>query len=228
MPKQYEDFTTDGDGDERHPAFGLVSLHRISSRPGAVLFQSDTRHPEYMQITVNEATRARSLHHDWVRRGRMVCQISLSAAQFASFVASTGQGDGVPCTIAWTGSGSYEAGNRPELYLESRLAQTTNEVRAAADEAFSEIKRAETAYWAAIDSKPPLPAAERKRLRASLQAAIRNAAPNVEYAAEKLDEHAEAVVEQSRADIEAMVVSAQGRQNTPNAVDGPGLVALSD
>lgn len=205
MPKKYADFTTDGSGDEQHPAFGLVSLHRISATPGAVLFQSDVRHPEYMRISVHEATRKRDLHHDWVHPERMVCEISLSMAQFASFVASTGQGSGVPCTIEWTGSGSHEPGDRPGLVPAPRFSVTHDEVRTAAERAFREIKVAESAYWDAVDAKPPVPAAERKRLRANLQAAIRNAEPNVAFATRKLDEHAETVVEQSRTDIETMV-----------------------
>ena len=132
MPKQYEDYTTDADGDEHHPAFGTVSLHRVSANPGAVLFQSDVRHPEYMRIAVHEATRKRDLHSDWVHPERMVCEFSLSMAQFASFVASTGQGSGVPCTIEWTGTGTQEPGDRPGLLPAPRFSLTHDEVRAAA------------------------------------------------------------------------------------------------
>lgn len=202
--KQYEDYTTDGDGDERHPAFGTVSLHRISASPGAVLFQSDVRHPEYMRISVHEATRKRDLHHDWVHPERMICEISLSMAQFASFVASTGQGSGVPCTIEWTGTGSQETGGRPGLTLASRLSLTHDEVRAAAHDAFGKIQTAEAAYEAALNGHAP--AAERKKALADLRAAIANATLNVDFAAKKLNEHAEAVVEKSRADIETMII----------------------
>jgi hypothetical protein len=206
MPKQYEDFTTDADGDEIHPAFGVVSLHRVSSSPGAVLFQSDVRHPEYMRISVHEATRKRDLSHDWVHPERLVCEVSLSMAQFASFVAGTGLGGGIPCTIEWTGTGSHEDGDRPGLLPAPRLSLTHDEVRAAADRAFENIAKAEVALQEAMAAKPPVSAAERKRLLSNLHSAVANATPNVAYAARKLDEHAEAVVEQSRADIETMVI----------------------
>jgi hypothetical protein len=143
MPKQYEDYTTDANGDEHHPAFGVVSLHRTSANPGAVLFQSDVRHPEFMRIEVHEATRKRDLSHDWVHPGRVVCEISLSMAQFASFVAGTGLGGGIPCTIEWTGTGSQEPGDRPGLVPAPRLSMTHEEVRAAADKAFENIAKAE-------------------------------------------------------------------------------------
>lgn len=204
MPKQYEDYVTDVSGDETHPAFGLVSLHRVSASPGAVLFQSDVRHPEYMRISVHEATRKRDLSHDWVHQEQLVCEISVSMAQFASFVASAGQGDGVPCTIEWTGTGAHEPGDRPGLTLKSRLALTTSEARAAADKAFEAVKVAEERLEEVLAGKST--AAERKRALADLRAAIVNAAPNVEYAAKTLTKHAAEVVEQSRADIETMVI----------------------
>lgn len=208
MPKQYEDFTTDADGDERHPAFGVVVLHRVHASPGAVLFQSDARHSEYVRITVHEAVRNRHLGQDWVHPGPQVCEISLSLAQFASFVASTGQGGGVPCTIEWTGTGAHEAGDRPGLLPAPRLALSHDEVREAADQAFERIKAADEALQAGMTAKPPISAAERKQLLRNLHVAVTGATANVAYAAKKLDEHAEAVVEQSRIDLEAMVLRA--------------------
>lgn len=213
--KQRTDPVTGPDGDEHHPAFGLVSLHRVSSAPGAVLFQSDVRHPEYMRIEVREATRKRSLGQDWVHPEKTVCEISLSLAQFASFVASTGQGSGVPCTIERTGTGSCEPGSRPGLNPSPRFSLTHDEVRAAADKAFANIREAEAALQEAMGARPPVAAAERKRLLANLHSAVANAVPNVAYAARKLDEHAETVVETARADIEAMVSRTAERLGVP-------------
>lgn len=210
MIKQREDYVTGADGDERHPAFGVITLHRVSSAPGAVLFQSDTRHAEYMRVTVHEATRKRDLKHDWVHPERVICEVSMSMAQFASFVSGAGQGGGVPCTIERATTGSHEPGDRPGLVMQSRLALTAAEVQAAAHEAYRKIQTAEAAYEAALNGKAP--AAERRKLLADLRSAIGNAAPNVDYAARRLAEHAEDVVEKSRADIEALVAAAQGRR----------------
>lgn len=204
MPKQYEDYSTNEDGSEHHPAFGTISLHRVSATPGAVLFQSDVRHSEYMRITIHEASRRRELHRDWVHPEKELFEISLSLAQFASFVASGGQGSGVPCTI------EYDRGHRPGLNLESRLALTNAAVHQAADKAFENIKAAEAALAEGMANK--VGAAERKRLMANLHHAIGNATPNVDFAAKMLAEHAENVIEQSRADIETMVALAQNQQ----------------
>lgn len=210
MPKDREDPVTDDDGDERHPAFGVIGVHRIHASPGEVLFQSDLRHPEYIRLTVREAARKRDLKHDWVHPEKMVCEVSMSMAQFASFVASGGT-EGVPCTIEFTGSGAHEPGKRPGLNPAPRLQITSDEVRAAATESYKNIQEAFKAYEETLaDSGKGSAAARRAALR-TLQSAIANATPNVAHASTVLAEHAEAVVEKSRADIEAMVRRAQER-----------------
>jgi hypothetical protein len=212
MPRQREDYVTDDDGTERHPAFGMARVSRVHSAPGEVLFQSDVRHGEYIEVTLSEASRSRDLKHDWVHPGRVLVKFAMSMSQFASFVSSAGT-EGVPATI------HYDHGDRPGLNPESRLALTASEVQAAAHTAFADIQAAQEAYEAALESKAP--AAERKQALASLRAAIRNAAPNVDYAARRLTEHAEKVVEKSRADIEAMAAAAQGRQPAIGAGPAP-------
>lgn len=214
MPRQYEAPVTGDDGYERHPAFGIARISRIHATPGQMLFQSDLRHSEYIEVTLSEATRKRDLKHDWVHAERVLVKFAMSMSQFASLVASSGT-EGVPVTI------DYDHGGRPGLLPESRLALTSAEVRAAAEEAFQDIQAAEAAYEQALAGKAP--AAVRNKLLGTLRAAIANAAPNVDHASRQLAEHAEDVVEKSRADIEAMVTAAQDR----NAViEGSSLLAI--
>lgn len=83
------------------------------------------------------------------------------------------------------------------LNYEPRLAETMDEVGNAATKALEEIQSAFAAY------KENRTAANRR----NLEATIRNAAPNMTYAAKSLSEHAENVVQRARADIEAVVVA---------------------
>lgn len=212
--KSTENPVTGEDGSEHHPAFGMARVGRIMSTPGQVLFQSDIRHGEYIEITVSEASRRRDLKHDWVHPEQVLIKFCLSIAQFASFIASSST-EGVPVTIG------YDHGDRPGLPAGSRLALTSTEVHAAAHEAFRHIQEAEAAYEEALTGKAP--AAERKRLLANLRAAIRGAVPNVDYAADQLTRHAEEVVEKSRADIEAMAAAARNRPQLP-AQETPQLL----
>jgi hypothetical protein len=206
MPKQTQDPVKDEKGVERHPAFGMARFNRVYSSPGAVLFQSDLRHGEYIEVTLYEATRERTLKDDRIFPDKVLVQFDMSMAQFAAFMASGGT-EGVPVTI------SYDHGDRPGLNPESRLALTSSEVHAAAEEAFKDAKDALEAYEQALNDKEP--AAFRKLALAKLRAAINNAGPNVDYASKQLAKHAEDVVAKSRADIEAMAASAQQRFGLP-------------
>lgn len=194
-----------GSDREVHPAFGFARVSRVSALPGEVLFQSDLRHREYVQVTISEAERTRDLKHDWVRATNLVCQFSMSLAQFASLVSSGGT-EGVPVTLNRT-SGSRPP-DRPGLPYEPRLAVSLEETAGAAQEAFKDIANALLRYELTIAEKAPA-AARRDALRA-LRAAVGNSASKVEFAAKSLSEYAEDVVERSRADIESMVAAADG------------------
>jgi len=214
MSKERTDPITDEDGEEHHPAFGIISVNHVHATPGEVLFQSDVQHPEYIVLRVHQATRQRDLKHDWVHPGKLVAEVSMSMAQFASFVASGGT-EGVPATINYTEG----IGHRPGLNPGSRFAVTAGEVRASAEQAYGDIAEAFQEYQQALTIAGAGAAAARKAALRKLQASITNAVPNVAYAAKQLDKHAETVVERSRADIEAMVLRMAERTGiAPSAI----------
>jgi hypothetical protein len=214
MPRERIDPVTNEDGDEKHPAFGMIGVHRISSSPGETLFQSDVQHPHLVRVEVREATRKRDLKQDWVYPGRLLCEVSMSEAQFASFVASGGT-SGVPATIEFAGSGSQEPGARPGLNPAPRLALSHEELRAAAEETYSQIQADLRDYQETLALSGKGSAAAQRKALANLQAAVNNAASNVAYTARRLDEHAEKVVENARTDIEAMAVHAAAQLGVP-------------
>lgn len=184
--------TTDGE-ENTHPAWALIGANRVSSSPpGATLFASDIRHQHSVIIHITQASRRRNLLRDWLHGRRQLIEVQLSEAQWASFVSSMNSGQGVPCTLL-----HVQGEQIPGVPFEPRLKQSMDEVRNAADKAFEHIKEAFDAY------------AEKKNagnLR-TLKYAIANATANVVFAGDSLTEHAEEVVEKSRADIEAMIVS---------------------
>jgi len=223
MTREIQAPTTDEHGDETHPAFAMMSVHRIRATPGQVLFDSDLRHDTYMEVTLTQATRKRDLKHDWIHPGKVQFQVAMSMAQFAAFVSST-DSSGVPVTLTRTPDGDV-----PGLPYEPRLAIGMAETKQAAQEAFAGIAQAFDAYQAALLSKPPAPAKERNAALAKLKAAIANATPNVDYAGKQLARLAEDVTEKARADIEAMVAAATAAasQNTP-ALEDPEAQAFRE
>lgn len=199
-------------GDETHPAFGMIGASRGStSRPGATLFDSDIQHAHTVTVRVATASRKRDLNHDWNHRNREFVEVEMSEAQWASFVSSMNSGTGVPCTIRRR----EDDWDVPGLSYEPRLAESMAEVRESGDKAFAEIREA----FAVAREKPT------KANMKTLEARINNATPSMEFAARSLSEHAENVVQKSRADLEAMV-SAKAQQLGLTPADLGGALQL--
>lgn len=191
VPATREEGTSHREYRESHPAWGLVSAHRVSSTPGVVLFDSDIRHGHYVVVTVKRATRDRSLHRDWIHdTGPDLIEIAMSEAQWASFVSSTNT-SGVPCTIRATETQRNVDG----LLFEPRLRESMDEVSGTAEK----IRQRLDAAVAAVEEKPT-----KANIRA-LRLAMEGVSANMEFAAKSLSEHSENVVQKARADIEAMV-----------------------
>lgn len=196
MRREVQEPVTDERGVETHPAYCTVSANRVTSTPGAVLFDSSVRHQHYIVLEVHDADRQRMIKNDFIHPTRQRMRIRLSMAQWGMLVSNMNSG-GTPATLEWT----REEGYLPDLPFDSRLHLQAREARGAAQEVFERVQEAFTAYT------------EHKTVRnlRSLQAAIENAGSNVQYAADKLTEHAEEVVAKARADIEAMVAEASAR-----------------
>jgi hypothetical protein len=189
-------------GDEVHPAFGRIHASRVSGTP-RVLFDSDITHQHTVTVTIETATRKRDLHHDWIHGEHRLIEIEMSEAQWASFVSSMNT-SGVPCTIRATET-EFRV---PELAYEPRLALSMAEVRGTANRLFEEAREAMAAYDA-LD--PKAPAKEKRAAMDRVRTALRNAEPNMTFAAKSLNEHVENTVNKARADIEAIVLQESNR-----------------
>lgn len=187
--------TTNEYGDEQHPAWVLVGASRVScSPPGHALFDSDLRHQHYVVVRVKRASRSRDLYHDWKHGRQTIVEFAMSEAQWASFVSSMNAGDGVPATLEW--DMTREDPQVPGVPYEPRLQVSMDEVHDAASRAQADVAKA----FAAYKEKKSV-----ENLR-TLESAIRNMTPNIDFAAKSLGEHAENVVQRARADVEAFVV----------------------
>lgn len=187
----------DDQGYEKHPAFGLISAHRVTSQPGEILFDSDLRHNETIVVEIATATRERKLSRYWTFSRKTLIRVQMSYAQWAAFVSSAGT-SGVPCTLR-----SYGAAQLEELPYEPELAVSRQEVHDSAAKAFARIRAAEAAYAAL----PAVPKKAKDAAYADLQRAIAHATGNIDFVVKSLDEHVENVTTKARADIEGMAVA---------------------
>ncbi len=179
-------------GDEEHPAFGMIGASRVSGH--AVLFDSDVEHQHFVILRIGRATRKRDLHRDWIHSGNRadIVEVAMSEAQWASMISSMNT-SGVPCTIRRT----EKDGDVPGLDFESRLDLTHKEVAARTQEALAEVLEA----FEAVKEKPT-----KANIR-QLEIRMGNLPANMRFAATSLTEHAETVVQKTRADVEAFVIN---------------------
>lgn len=190
--------TVDQHGDDVHPSYARVTVTRGQGTPRA-LFDSETLHSHTVTIGICEASRKRDLNRDWVHAGRLVAEIEMSESQWASLVASVGQGGGVSATMRYARSGPLEA--VPDAPFSPRLALTANETRDAARRASEAVREAFARY------KEHKTVANLRHL----EAMINNIPANLKFAADSLTEHTEAVVAKAHADIEAAAMAAANR-----------------
>ena len=91
---------------EEHASFGVISWSRQHTVGGpghdANLFGSDLKHHNLISLRIMNADRRRSLSRSWIHGRELVCEVILSPHQFAEFLTSPNQGDGIPCTIKHT------------------------------------------------------------------------------------------------------------------------------
>lgn len=192
--KEKPGITGDTEVEETHPAFGMIGVSRSQIGPtGSSLFDSDLHHHHTIRVTIRTASRRRDLNRDWIHGEKEFVEIEMSEAQWAAFVSSSGQGDGVPCTIRRREDEVFV----PGMPLEPRLQESITEVRGAAEKAFAKVQKAFDAY------------AEKKNAAnlKTLKYAIANAAGGIEFAGNSLTKHAENVVQKAKFDIEAAVLS---------------------
>lgn len=193
--------TINDEGAEQHPAWGLIGASRVQSgggkHDGAVLFDSEIPHRHYVVVKLHAAQRKRDLNRDWIgTQNRLpIVEVAMSESQWAQFVSSMNQGDGVPCTI--TTRDTQEGFAVPGMPYSPRLQQSMDEVASAADKSLEKIREA----FALVKERP-----NKTNIR-NLEIVLGNAPANMKFAAKSLTEHTENVVTKARADLEAMVIA---------------------
>jgi len=202
MPTEYSPIIVHENGDESHESWIKIGANRISSSPGAWLFDSDIPHQHFIRVTIERCVRKRDLNRDWLFNKETLIKVDMSQAQWGAFVSSFGRGGGVPATLNFL----QGVGLVPQAPPESRLNESHREVKEAGKKALSQVQAAYEAVQTAFDENKGKKAM-REALR-NLSVTLGNAPANMEFAAKSLTEHVENVVTKARADIEGTVIDA--------------------
>ena len=207
----------DEHGDEAHESWLLVRASRITSNPGARLFDSEIAHPHFVRVSVQRCTRKRDLQRDWhYAVARPLIEVDMSEAQWGAFVSSFGS-SGVPATLSF-----FDGQMVPVVAgSDSRLGKSHEDVRDASRRAVEAVQKAERAVQEAFERGAGK--REMRDLLRTLQVVTGNLPSDMEFAAKSLTEHVENVVTKARHDVEGMVMRAA---QAGVALDSASLPAL--
>jgi hypothetical protein len=196
---------------EEHPAYGMIGVSRVSGR--ARLYGSDFEHQHFLQIRITRGYHQRGLNNDWHHGTEQLIEVSLSEAQWATFVSSPNIGSGVPCTIEWINKGkahdelaeaSDVFGRLPDIApTESRREQYKVEVDERLQKAFDELDQA-------IGNIKGITMSEKNRqmVLGHLDRVRGNITAGLPWVAEQFAEHAEETIEKAKIEINAYVTQA--------------------
>ncbi|XAI96308.1 hypothetical protein [Microcystis phage Mae-JY30] len=191
-----------------HPAFGQISVHRVSGVRS--LYGSDFLHGRFVRIAISASSVTRDLAHDWPHPGKTIIEVDLSEAQWAAFVSSMNVGAGTQCTIDFIrGEGQMPLLPPPE----SRAEQFGGEAKQKLAEGVGAVRRAR-----AMIDELGLPKGKADKLREELDRSIRELSQNLPFVAKSFDEHTERTTERAKAEVHGYINAAIARA---------GIAALS-
>ena len=134
--------------EEKHASWGMVGFSRTQCS-GRQCFGSDVTNSNTMRLTLKHAVKHRELGRDWCMGDDTICEIELTALQFAELLTNMNCGDGVPCTILYTNNEGHIK-YKPE---KSKIDIIREERDKKIDGAFSSLKEVEKEITALINNK---------------------------------------------------------------------------
>ena len=181
-----------------HPAYGKIRVGQVSGQ--AVLVGSAVKHGHFVSIEIHEAEKYRDEYHDGFHDTKLICRVSMSHAQLAEMLFSTGSG--VACTINYV-AGDKD-GYRPEPPFVSPLKENTDDLHAVLRKTLN--RAAEMAQEVeAIVKAGNMKKAERDRVGFLALKIHQDINSNIHYAMQCVDEKTEKVVAHAKAEIESFV-----------------------
>ena len=195
----------DGNGSgeivREHPSFAVIGAYRVSGR--ATLAGSPLRHHGFVNIRIGYAKEHVShTHSHFMATGQCIAEVSLSEAQWATFVSNMNVGSGVPCTVEYAKDGKTV--RHPYIEDESFDQKREADIRRATAKAQEQLRAAVKALDELLKEKT----ISKKRLSEVRNMFVRpvdHGPGDMEHLANMLTEHKENLVEAAKAEVASMV-----------------------
>jgi ElaB/YqjD/DUF883 family membrane-anchored ribosome-binding protein len=217
---------------ESHPAYGAISISRVSGR--AHLFGSEIDHMPFISLRVKEASRVIDGPREFLSGGKELIEVYMTESQFAQMITQPNHGDGVSCTLHkvqgdpdW-GTTTYNP--RPDPPLPEKFTEKFHAVVGKRASSITEsLKKAQEAANSLFkgDSKPTK--ANLKDLQDRIDSAVRQMESNMPYVLEELSEGIEKKMSKAITEFETYVaqsLQAKGLVDSTHQLEGTKIKLL--
>lgn len=193
-----------GGTDFHHPAFGCINVVRWSSSKGNRLYGSDMGHSGGLTIKISGSSMRRDNSRDWHMEQETITEFDMSESQWARFVASVGNGSGVPVTLSCYREGKLIVApaiaapdlSRKELHGE----EIRQEVAKVIHDLKAEVQRLSELIESGKTSKKEL-----RDVHHEMKCKIENLPSNLGYAMDSFVRAADKVSDEAKTEIECYV-----------------------
>ena len=198
---------------ETHPAFGMISLSRVSCTPAANLYGSSIKHGNFITLRISKGHRTTSIYRDWYSADESIVEVCLSGTQLGDMLTNMNCGDGVPVTINRIGHESI-----PDIADESNLKTESNtQLKEQLNKAFEVSEQLMKSAETLLNSSTPLKKDEKKELLWKLEQIRRSMTSSIIFAGECFDKKVDKQISEARGEIECYL---------SNRITNAGLQAL--
>ncbi len=186
---------------DKHPSYGMLSLHRMTSSNANVLFGSSIKHRNTIVLQIAHGELERGINHDWYHAKKNIVECEMSQSQFAEAITSMGMGDGVPVTLLFTEKdGRIQKGNytnKTEQFV-AEFGDVLENVKHSLDASIKEMEQI-------ISSKKTLNKSDKEKMLSVLKSAKMDVADNEMYIFDCFTEQVDNTVKEAKGEIEAFM-----------------------
>lgn len=182
-----------------HPAFGNVTVSRVSSNSDIDCFGSSVKTHNCIEIEVNHAKLTRDLNNDWIHDTGSIVRFRMSLTQWSEFVSSIGQGGGTPITLV-----RHEGKSVEELEWENETIKIENEFKNHMDDITSEMQKISKDVDDIL-AKPAINKGDRKAIHDNINMLLQEIRSNIPFIKKQFSESMDKTISEGKAQIEAFI-----------------------
>lgn len=196
--------TNDGpDKWEEHPSYGVITLHKAMG--DGHLFGSNFRHGTAIEVNVHEASRKWQLSKYWVSPGRVLLRLRMTPAQWGNFLSSMSDGGGTPVTLVY----AQPHGSIEPCPYSPKVKSYKAEMQRKAQKSTEFLTEAMKKLHELIQPGKSISKAAANEAVALVEKAQKNLTDGLPFLQGEYMEAMEGVVNDAKAEIDALVMEAQ-------------------